>query len=128
MSFVIPDVPSTCLVVGRLYDTVDRDLLIQDMLEVFCPATNTLICAGWLPEEDFQGSYVIAMYRGCERIGEVYRTKHITEAKSVVERMAKRHENLLSFSTPVVYREVSSGGTSSMVHVGSASNPTVEYA
>lgn len=111
-----------------MYDTADRDLLTQDMLEVLCPATNTLICAGWTPKEDLQGSYVIAMYRGCERIGEVYRTKLITEAKSVVERMAKRHENLLPFSTPVIYREVSAGGTSSMAHVGSASNPTVEYA
>ena len=128
MSYVIPTVPSTCQIAGCLYDSSDRNLLTSDMLEVFCSATNTLICAGWLPEEDLNGNYVIALYRGCERLGDVYRTGSFTEAASVVERMAKRHENALPFSAPIVYREVSAGGVSGMVHIGSASNPTVEYA
>lgn len=132
MSFAMLNVPASCEIAGRLYDKADLHLLTQDMLEVFCPATNTLICVGWMPEEDVNGRYVIARYRDCERIGEVYRTDLFTEAKSVVERMARQHENSL-----VVYSiDVTGDGMASASHgvfapnlmVNYYSKPMVEYA
>lgn len=83
-----PSVPATCEIVGQLHDTADVTLLTQDMLEVFCPETSTLIRAGWTPDEDPSGSYFVAAYRGCKRIRTTCRNVRLSEVTSLVERLA----------------------------------------
>lgn len=88
MTTRIPSVPPACEVVGQIYNTTDTTLLTQDMLEVFCPETSTLIRAGWIPDEDPSGSYFVAAYRDCRRIRTTYRSDRISEVTSLVERLA----------------------------------------
>jgi hypothetical protein len=83
-----PQLPTTCEVVGLIRDTSDVSSLTQDMLEVYFPNTDILIRAGWYPDEDLSGSYFVSVYQAGERIRGPYKSTHISEIKSVIERYA----------------------------------------
>jgi hypothetical protein len=109
MSYVVPSVPAGCEVVGRLYDMEDVEYLTGDMLEVYCPASGVLIRTGWYPEEDPQGQYVVTAYRDCRRMADSYKTKQIGEARSLVERLAVKHQIVASNAHTSSYRTVDCG-------------------
>ena len=96
MSSIIPNVPERCEIAGCIYDTEHPELLGRDMLEVYCPTTDTLVCVGWHPEEDTNGQYVVVAYRQCERITEPFRTRSIARAIEETQRLAKMFQELFA--------------------------------
>jgi len=88
MTSMVPALPKNCDLVGELHEISDVDFLTQDMMEVYCQLSETLIRVGWTPEEDPSGSYFVAVYRDCQLIQDIYSTRQLSEVKSVVERLA----------------------------------------
>lgn len=88
MKAVIPAIQSTCEVVGRLYYSNDPRDLGEDMLDVSLP-NGLLISAGWFPEGDPDGEYVVTVSAGLDVVGPPYRTKDVNEARVHVESLAK---------------------------------------
>jgi hypothetical protein len=61
------------------------------MLSVFDSETNTVVYAGWHPEEDPTGHYVIGVLRDCELLAGPFIRQNIGDAKELVERLAWKH-------------------------------------
>jgi hypothetical protein len=129
MTTVIPQIPADCQLVGEFHDTSDPAFLTQDMVEVFCPKTNTLIRAGWFPDEDPSGTYYVAVYRDCERIRKTYKSAHLTEINSLVERLAIAFCRNPSSSNSLVMQAWPETPTGDRVNITSNAIPMVrQYA
>lgn len=81
---VIPQVPPGCQITGSIPDASDVRRLTGDLLDVYCPMTETLVSVGWYPEEDPQGEYSVTVYRHCEEIRS-QSTRDAAEALNLVE-------------------------------------------
>ena len=72
-----------CQVIGSLYESDDLSELGQDMLEIIL-ANGILIDAGWYPEGDPNGCYVISVTRGLDEMAEARRTTDASDAAKIV--------------------------------------------
>ena len=96
MKDLVPIVPRGWNVVGRLRDTACPELLNGAMVELSHPGSDILIYAGWEPEEDPTGHYVIGVIRGCEPIGEELITADMASAAQELFHMAEKfHPNAI---------------------------------
>lgn len=87
---MIPQLPQECEITGQLIAPTDPALLNSDMLEVYCPSGGILIRAGWYPEHDPAGEYVISVYSDCNQI-EVERARSISRAVRTVVELANKY-------------------------------------
>lgn len=98
------DLPADSQFTNRLYASKDAGYLLQDLVVVRLP-NGVIIDAGWYPEHDPEGEYVIRVYspNWSEQIGPLVTTNRPLEVREIVEDLAKR------FSKGVTSWSASSG-------------------
>jgi len=86
---VIPEIPAVlnCTLTGYLYDSDDPADLGQTMVEV-ATTNGILIEAGWIPDGDPNGSYVVTVTDGMRAVYRPYKTTDIREAAKKIESWA----------------------------------------
>lgn len=80
---VVPNVPPECRVIGWLYDSPDRTLLGEDMVEVILQ-NGVLVSAGWYPGGNTNGTYRIVASEGFDRLMS-QETSDVLSAKVIIE-------------------------------------------
>ncbi len=88
MSSMQPPLAPGWKLTGRLYDTEDPELLDSQMLEATHPDTAILIYAGWEPEEDPSGRYVIGALDGCDTAYPPFQAGSLQEAAAWIAFLA----------------------------------------
>jgi hypothetical protein len=88
MNYYTPNVSSKCEVHGRLAGG-DARLLSEDMVDIVLP-NGLLISAGWYPEGDPNGGYLIAVTSGFDVISEA-NTANPHSAIEIIEELAESH-------------------------------------
>lgn len=75
-----------CEVIGAVYeadDRADRANLSEDMLEIVLP-NGILISAGWYPDADPDGQYIVTVTKGLNHVIDPFATASAFEAVEAV--------------------------------------------
>lgn len=80
--------PIGWVVRGRLHDAEFPELLNDLMIEVTHPQSDVLIYAGWHPEEDPSGAYVVGVIKGCNFVDEYPRIQSPYIVERVISTLA----------------------------------------
>jgi len=102
MTELIPSAPPGWRVIGCLRDAEYSELLTNTMVEIHHQSGDVLIYAGWTPEEDPAGHYVVGAIRDCQLIGS---EKCFEDMRSTAEYLRKLCRDL----HPVIPTQVFAG-------------------
>ncbi len=93
MSELTPRPPGNWRVTGVLHDTEFPELLCASMAEFSYPGSDFLICAGWEPEEDPSGHYVVYVLRGCDMWRKPQSASSLQDAEHLMQELAEQFTN-----------------------------------
>lgn len=82
--------PDGCQVHGFLYEADSPLEQSEDMLEVVLPKNDILVCAGWFPDRDPNGSYKVLVSQKYTELAEID-ADNVEEAADLVDKYVKRH-------------------------------------
>ena len=86
------DLPENSVFTSRLYPSLDPGFLLEDLVVVELH-NGIIIDAGWYPEHDPEGEYVVRVYspNWSEQIGPAARARDPLAVREIVEGLAKNY-------------------------------------
>lgn len=79
-----------CLVRGCIVASNNPADLSEDMLEIAMP-NGLLVCAGWEPESDPNGQYIVTLSGGMRLLNEPYETSDALDAVQKVQEIVNQY-------------------------------------